>query len=78
VLAVVRVQFVVDWANPAWVEDELVRRGARDAHLVDDDVVAVTVEAKSRSDAEATVRELLSRVGVAVVSIGNKRPLIEA
>ena len=77
-LSVVRAQFIVDWANPAWIEDELVRRGARDAHLVDYDVVAVTVEAKSRSDAEATVRELLSRIGVAVISMGNKRPLIEA
>lgn len=77
-LVVVRARFEADWANPAWIEDELVRRGARDSHLVEEDVVAVTVEAKSRLDAETAVCELLSRVGVALVGIHNERPLVEA
>lgn len=68
-LAVVRARFEVDWANPEWIEDELVRRGARDAHLVEDDVVAVTVEAKSQRDAHDAVRVLFARIGASTVSL---------
>ena len=43
VLVVVQARFEVDWSCPEWIEDELVRCGARDAHLLDDDRVSVTV-----------------------------------
>ena len=70
-LAVVHAQFEVDWSRPEWIEDELVRRGARDAHLLGDDVaaVSVTVSAPSHREAELLVRDLLARVGAASVEI---------
>jgi hypothetical protein len=69
VLAVIRAQFAVDWTRPGWIEDELVRRGARDAHLVGDDVVSVTVVASSRREAEELVEDLLIRVGATPLGI---------
>ena len=69
VLAVVRANFAVDWIRPGWVEDELVRRGARDAHLIDDETVSVVVVARSRREAEDHVRDLLTRVGATGVRI---------
>jgi hypothetical protein len=70
-LAVVHAQFEVDWSRPEWIEDELVRRGARDAHMLGDDVptVSVTVSAPSLRAAELLVRDLLARVGAASVEI---------
>lgn len=50
--------------RPQWIEDELVRCGARDARLIDEDVVAVTVAAQSSAEANELVRVLLARVGV--------------
>jgi hypothetical protein len=69
-LVVVQARSEVDWSRPEWIEDELVRRGARDARLIEDDLVSVTVCAGSREAAEDLVRELLERIsarGVAVV-----------
>ena len=53
----------------ARIEDELVRSGARDAHLVDDAAVSVTVAASSRGTANELVRDLLERVGASTVEI---------
>jgi hypothetical protein len=71
VLAVVHAQFEVDWSRPEWIEDELVRRGARDAHLLPDDIltVALTVSARSREEANAVARQLLDRVGAYSIEI---------
>jgi hypothetical protein len=66
-LAVVRAPFEIDWAIPEWIEDELVRRGARDARLVEDGIVAVTVEASSPAHADELVRDLLHRIGARVL-----------
>jgi hypothetical protein len=56
VLAVFHAQFEVDWLRPEWIEDELVRSGAREAHMLADDVpiVAVTVWARSAHEANST------------------------
>lgn len=62
-LAVVRARFAVDWACQEWIEDELVRRGARDAHRVDDGAVSVTLEARSHAEAMTLVQDLLVRLG---------------
>jgi hypothetical protein len=72
-LAVVRARFVLDCARPEWIEDELVRRGARDAHLLDEDVVSVTVEAASEVVANALVLDLLARLGATGLSICTAR-----
>jgi hypothetical protein len=69
VLVVVRARFEVDWLHPGWIEDELVRCGARDAHLLEDDLVSVTVCASTREAAEELVRELLERVGARAVAV---------
>jgi hypothetical protein len=71
VLTVVHAHFEVDWSRPEWIEDELVRRGARDAHMLPDDIptVAVTVSARSREEANAVVCRLLDRVGAYAVEI---------
>ena len=69
VLVVVQAHFEVDWSRPEWIEDELVRRGARDARLLDDDLVSVTVCASSREAAEDLVRELLERVSARAVAV---------
>lgn len=69
-LVVVQAQFEVDWARPEWIEDELIRCGAREAHLVDEYTVAVTVAARSRPMAEELVHDLLDRVGASVVGGG--------
>jgi hypothetical protein len=69
VLVVVQARFELDWSRPEWVEDELVRCGARDAHLLEDDLVSVTVCAGSRGAAEDLVRELLERVSVRAVAV---------
>jgi hypothetical protein len=71
-LVVVQAHFEVDWARPEWIEDELIRCGARDAHLVDEYMVAVTVAAPSRPVAENLVRDLLDRVGAAVVGLAGR------
>lgn len=70
-LALVYAQFEVDWSRPEWIEDELVRRGARDAHLLPDDIltVALTVSARSREEANAVARQLLDRVGAYSIEI---------
>jgi tRNA A37 threonylcarbamoyladenosine dehydratase len=57
------VRFQVDWSRPEWIEDELIRCGARDATLIDEDLVSVTVSANSRAVGEELVRDLLDRVG---------------
>jgi len=67
VLAVVQARFEVEWSRPEWAADELVRRGAREARLLADDCVSVTVCADSRETAEALVRDLLERVGARAV-----------
>jgi hypothetical protein len=69
VLVVVQARFEVDWSRPEWIEDELVRCGARDARLLEDDLVSVTVSASSREDAENFVRELLERVSARAVGL---------
>ena len=70
-LVVVLAQFEVDWSKPEWIEDELVRSGARDAHMLADDIptVAVTVCARSRDGAETIVRSLLEHVGASSIEI---------
>jgi hypothetical protein len=60
----VQARFALDWFRPQWIEDELVRCGARDARLIDEDIVAVTVAAGSSAEANELVRVLLARVGV--------------
>lgn len=62
-LVVVQAPFDVDWTRPEWLEDELIRSGARDARLVDGETVAVTVAAASTREARELVRGLLDRVG---------------
>ena len=62
-LVVVQAAIDVDWARPEWIEDELIRAGARDAHLVDAGTVAVMVAAGSTREAAALVEDLLARVG---------------
>ena len=69
VLVVVQARFEVDWSRLEWIEDELVRSGARDARLVEDDLVSVTVCANSREAAEELVRELLERVSARAVGV---------
>jgi hypothetical protein len=78
VLAVVYAQFEVDWARPERIEDELIRSGARDAHMLADDVpiVAVTVSARSLREANALVRDLLEHVGAGSVEIIAPRVLL--
>lgn len=71
-LVVVRGRFEVDWSRPEWIEDELIRRGAREAHLVGEDTVAVTVAASSRREANELVRDLLARVGATVLELGDR------
>jgi hypothetical protein len=77
VLAVVYAQFEVDWSRPEWIEDELVRSGAREAHMLADDVpiVAVTVCARSPDEANNIVRGLLTGVGAYSVEIIEPRVL---
>jgi hypothetical protein len=77
-LAVVHARFEVACTRIEWLEDELVRRGARDAHLIADEVVAVTVEAKSQCEAETIVSDLLARVGATAVAADGERPLAVA
>jgi hypothetical protein len=74
VLVVVQARFEVDWSRPEWIEDELVRCGAREAHLIDDDLVSVTVCAGSRLAAEEIVRDLLGRVSAKVVGLVMPEP----
>ena len=62
-LVVVETQFEVAWTVPEWIEDELIRVGAREAHFTDRDTVAVTVAAKSRAEANDLVSHLLVRAG---------------
>jgi hypothetical protein len=74
VLVVVQAHFEVDWLRPAWIEDELVRCGARGARLTDEDTVSVTVEARSRAEAAHLVCDLLARVGANAVRIADLEP----
>jgi hypothetical protein len=69
VLVVVQARFRVDWSRPEWIEDELVRCGARDAHLANDELVSVTVCAGSREAAEELVRDLLERVSAKAIEL---------
>jgi hypothetical protein len=69
VLVVVVARFEVDWTRPAWIEDELVRRGARDAHLAKNGAVSIVVEARSQAGAGDLARELLARVGATEVEM---------
>jgi hypothetical protein len=69
VLVVVQARFEVDWSRPDWIEDELVRRGARDARLLEDDLVSVTVCANTREAAEDLVSELLERLSARAVAV---------
>lgn len=68
-LFIVQARFEVDWSRPEWIEDELVRSGARDARILPDDAVAVTVTARSRDEADGMVRDLLARLGASGVEI---------
>lgn len=68
-LVVVWARFALDWSRPEWIEDELVRAGARDARMTDTDSVAVTVAAESSARANEIVRALLDRVGASEVAI---------
>lgn len=65
-LVVVQAKFEVDWSRTSWIEDELIRSGARDARLTDPNTVAVTVAARSRSEADDLVCALLTRVGARI------------
>lgn len=69
VLVVVQARFVLDWFRAEWIEDELVRCGARDARMTDERTVAVTVAAKSSAEAGELVRLLLDRAGASEVAI---------
>jgi hypothetical protein len=69
VLVVAQARFQIDWSRPEWIEDELVRCGARDARLLDDGLVSVTVCARSREAAEDLVRGLLQRIDARTVEI---------
>jgi hypothetical protein len=69
VLVVVQAHFELDWSRPEWIEDELVRCGARAAHLLPNDLVSVTVSAASHEAAEDLVRELLDRVRAKAVEV---------
>lgn len=71
VLIVVQARFVLDWSRPEWIEDELVRAGARDARMTDTDSVAVTVAAESYGHAKEVVCALLRRLGASGVAIGD-------
>ncbi|HVS85304.1 MAG TPA: hypothetical protein VHD91_06710 [Gaiellaceae bacterium] len=73
-LVVVQAPFELDWARPEWLEDELIRAGARDARLVDAVTVAVTVAAASAMEAEVMVRDLLERVSGARPPRPPRRP----
>ena len=73
-LVVVDARFEVDWSRPSWIEDELIRSGARDARLLEDDLVAVTVAARTRPDACELVRDLLDGVGAHVLEIAERAP----
>lgn len=68
-LVVVQATFEVGWARSGWIEDELIRCGAQDAHLLDQDAVSVTVAARSAGDAHEMVRDLLNRAGASTVEI---------
>jgi len=72
VLYTLQVRFEVDWSRPVWIEDELVRSGARDAHVLEDGKVAVTVAARSGDEAYDLVRELLARVGATEVGFADE------
>jgi hypothetical protein len=69
VLVVVQARFEVDWSRQEWIEDELVRCGARDARLVEDGLVSVTVCANTTEAAEDFVRDMLERVSAKVVAV---------
>jgi hypothetical protein len=68
-LVIVQARFEVDWSRPEWIEDELVRCGARDARLLEHDLISVMVGARSRDEAEDRVRELLERVNAKAVTV---------
>jgi hypothetical protein len=72
-LVVVEACFEVDWTRPAWIEDELVRRGARDAHIAENGAVSIVVEARSRAEASDLARDLLERVGATKVEIAGQQ-----
>jgi hypothetical protein len=69
VLVVVQARFRVDWSRREWIEDELVRGGARDARLIDDELASVTVCANSREAAADLVLGLLGRLGAKAVEV---------
>ena len=77
-LVSVHVRFEVDWARPMWIEDELIRGGAREARLLDGDRVVVTVAARSRAEAVELVESLLARVGAEACKILGREPALEA
>lgn len=66
-LVTVHARFEVDWSEPAWIEDELIRCGARDARMIGAQDVAVTVAAPSSAEAAVFVSDLLTRVGATAV-----------
>ena len=78
VLISVHVRFEVDWTRPDWIEDELIRGGARDAHMIQGDDVAVTVAARSRAEANQLVEALLARVGATAVEILKHEPALSS
>jgi hypothetical protein len=78
VLVVVQARFEVDWSRPAWIEDELIRCGAREARILDDDFVSVTVCPSSREAAEEIVRDLFERVSAKVVGLLVPEPALIA
>ncbi len=58
----IRVRFATNAIDIAWLEGELVRRGARDAHRTHDGDLVIVVAAASDADAVLHVRRLLDYV----------------
>ena len=60
--------------DPPSLEDELVRRGAREAHLTRSGAVAILVAAASTRDAAASAAALLTKVGATNIRIREQDP----
>jgi hypothetical protein len=71
---VVQTHLDLESSPPEWIEDELVRRGARHARLLENGTVSVTVCANSPEQAQNLVRQLLSRVSDRAIEIVEPTP----
>lgn len=60
-LHVVHTRPAVDPTLPERLEDDLIRSGARGAHLLEDGAIAVTVAASTLHDAIVLVQDLMAR-----------------